>query len=84
MVLRGRGTDISAYGVRVVGPGGALLREGSQMWVELSVPNPRARGPRMRVVKMRGDIRRVADVGDWKSVVIVFDTNFKRSLLDPV
>jgi len=84
ILLRGRGTDVSAYGVRVVGPGGTALKEGSQTWAELSVLNPRANGPRMRIVKMRGKIRRVADVGGWKVVVIVFDTNFKRSLLDPV
>jgi hypothetical protein len=38
----------------------------------------------MRIVKMRGEVRRVTDIGDWKAAVIVFDTNFKRSLLDPV
>ena len=84
IVLRGRGTDVSAYGVRVVGPGGTGLKEGSPAWVELSVPNPRASGPRMRIVKMRGEVRRITDLGDWKAAVIVFDSNFKRSLIDPV
>jgi hypothetical protein len=84
IVLRGHGTDASAYGVRVVGPGGTALKEGSPTWVELGVPNPRANGPRMRIVKMRGEVRRITDIGDWKAVVSVFDTNFKRSLLDPV
>jgi len=84
IVLRGRGTDISASGIRVVGPGGTALKEGSPTWVELGVPNPRASGPRMRLVKMRGEIRRVTDLGDRRAAVAVFDTDFKRSLLDPV
>ena len=82
--MRGRGTDVSAYGIRIVGPGSEALQEGAPVWVELTVPNPRASGPHVRIVKMHGEIRRVTDLGDWKGIVVVFDSNFKRSLLDPV
>jgi hypothetical protein len=81
--MRGRGTDVSAYGIRVVGPGGEGIQEGARVWVELAVPSARASGPAVRMVKMPGEIRRVTDVGNWKALVVVFDSDFKRSLMSP-
>jgi len=34
---------------------------------------------------VHGEIRRVTDMGGWKSIlVVVFDSDFERSLLDPI
>ena len=84
LLMRGRGADVSPGGIRIVGPSGEGLQEGMCVWVELAVPSPRSSGPAVRIVKMPGEIRRVTDMGDWKSVlVVVFDSDFKRSLVNP-
>jgi len=84
MLLKGRAVDVSPCGIRIVGQGGATLREGQGVWVELSVPSLRSSGPRLRVVKMQGEIRRFNVMGEWQSVVVViFDVDFKKDVLDP-
>jgi hypothetical protein len=52
--------------------------------VELSLPTVRASGPRTRIVKMSGEVRRVTVMGEWRSVIVViFETEFNRMILDP-
>jgi len=82
---RGRAADVSPCGIRVVGKGGAPLREGMFVWVELTVPSLRSSGPRTRLVKMRGEIRRIDVMGEWRSVIVViFETDFSTDLLSPL
>ncbi|MGB2780417.1 MAG: PilZ domain-containing protein [Phycisphaerae bacterium] len=85
VLMRGRGADVSPGGICIVGPGSEALQVNMPVWVELSVPSPRASGPPVRIVKVHGEIRRVTDMGGWKSIlVVVFDSDFERSLLDPI
>jgi hypothetical protein len=82
---RGRAADVSPCGIRVIGKGGAPLREGLFVWVELTLPSLRSSGPRTREVKMRGEIRRVDVMGEWRSVIVViFETDFVSDLVSPV
>ncbi len=84
VLLRGRTADIAPGGIRIIGRGGAALRDALRVWVELSVPQVRATGPRRRLVKLHGEVRRITIMGDWRSaVVVVFDSNFAERLLDP-
>jgi len=84
IVFRGRSSDVTPCGIRLIGPCGTGIRLGGQVWVELWVPNLRRRGPRNRVVKLQGEVRRTMNIGDWKGVVVVFSSNFSPSLLAPV
>jgi hypothetical protein len=84
VLLRGRTADIAPGGIRVIGKGGAALRDAQRVWVEMSVPQVKANGPRRRAVKLNGEVRRITIMGDWRSaVVVVFDSNFSKRLLDP-
>jgi len=84
VLFRGRAADVSPYGIRIVGKGGKPLAEGQAVWVELSLPTVRASGPRTRIVKMSGEVRRVTVMGEWRSVIVViFETDFNRMILDP-
>ena len=84
VLFRGRAADVSPCGIRIIGKGGKPLEEGQPVWVELSLPTVRASGPRMRIVKMSGEVRRVTVMGEWRSViVVVFETEFNRMILDP-
>jgi hypothetical protein len=84
VLLRGRSADIAPGGVRVIGRGGASLREGLEVWVELVVPRLGSSGPRQRIAKLRGEVRRITVMGEWRSVVVVvFETDFASNLLDP-
>jgi hypothetical protein len=85
VLLRGRSADIAAGGIRIVGRGGDGLHDGLEVWVELTVPSVRSSGPPDRVVKLRGEVRRISIMGEWRSaVVVVFESNFSEHLLDPV
>ena len=85
ILLRGRAADVSPCGIRVVGEGGLPLREGQVVWVELSLPRVRQNGPRFRIVKVSGEVRRVTVMGSWRSVIVViFDSEFSKELLDPM
>ncbi|MBE3098141.1 MAG: PilZ domain-containing protein [Planctomycetes bacterium] len=84
VLFRGRAADVSPCGIRIIGKGGKPLEEGQLVWVELSLRTVRANGPRMRIVKMSGEVRRVTVMGEWRSViVVVFETEFNRMVLDP-
>jgi hypothetical protein len=79
-LLRGRTADISPGGVRIVGPSRGDFAEGVACHVELSVPNPAAGGRPRRVVKLDGQVRRVCDMGEWKSIVVVFENDLTKNL----
>ena len=59
ILFRGRAADVSPCGIRVIGKGGAPLHEGLPVWVELSLPRIRSTGPRLRIVKLSGEVRRI-------------------------
>ena len=85
VLMRGRSADIAAGGIRVVGHGGGWLHDGLDVWVELTVPSVRASGRPNRTVKLRGEVRRVSVMGEWRSVVVVvFESHFSEHLLAPV
>ena len=85
VLQRGRAVDISPCGIRVVGPSGLAIRDGQPVWVEISVPRPCRSGPKTRIVKLRGEVRRVEIMGAWRSVIVVlFDTDFSPRLLNPM
>jgi len=84
LLFSGRAVDIAPGGIRVIGEGGPLLREGRDIWVALTVPSTRRSGPPTRRVKLRGQVRRINAMGEWKSVIVViFESDFSRRLLDP-
>ena len=84
VLLRGRSADISPGGVRIIGRGGGGLRDGLPVWVELILPRVGSSGPRSRIAKLHGEVRRVTIMGEWRGVVVVvFETDFSRRLLDP-
>lgn len=76
VLLKGHTADVSLSGVRVMGIMTGRLTAGKRIWVELSLP-PMGSGshPRPRVVKMSGEVRRVDEMGDWKTVSLVLDSN---------
>ena len=83
-LFNGRAVDLSAGGIRIIGQGGPTLREGMAVWVELTLPSLRMTGAGNRIVKVRGEIRRINIMGTWKSVIVVtFDNDFTERLLDP-
>lgn len=84
VLLKGRSADIAPGGVRVIGHGGNGLRDGLEVWVELILPRVGSSGPRQRIVKLRGEVRRITVMGEWRSVVVVvFESDFANNLLDP-
>jgi hypothetical protein len=85
LLFSGRAVDIAPGGIRVIGEGGPDLHEGAEVWVALTVPSVRRAGPPTRVVKLRGAIRRINEMGEWKSVIVViFENDFSDRLLDPM
>lgn len=83
-LFRGRSVDVSPCGIKIVGPPPAAVRQGLEVWVELVAPSPRSTGPRTRLVKLRGEVHRVDDLGDWKSViVIILENNFSPACMLP-
>jgi hypothetical protein len=85
IIFRGRTADVSPCGIKVIGPPPAAVSEGLDVWLELTVPNTRSTGPQTRVVKLRGYIRRVTDLGEWKCVVVmIFENDFSVDLIRPI
>ena len=84
LLFSGQAVDIAPGGIRVIGEGGPTLREELRVWIELTVPSARCGGPPTRVVKLRGEVRRINIMGEWKSVIVViFENDFSDRLLDP-
>ena len=84
IIFRGRTVDVAPCGIKVIGPPPAAVTEGLDVWLELKVADPRTKSLRTRVVKLRGYIRRVTDIGDWKSVIVVIlETDFSSGLFGP-
>ena len=84
IVFRGRSADVSPCGVKVIGPPPAAVSEGMNVWLEMRTPNPGSTGPQRRRVKLKGYVRRVTNIGDWKSViVIIVANNVSPDLLQP-
>ena len=82
VLLRGRAADISPLGIRILGEGGGALREGQFVWVELTVPAVTLNRTRHRTVKMRGNVRRIEVMGNWRDVIVViFESEFPNRLL---
>ena len=75
IVFRGRSADVSPCGVKVVGPPPAAVSVGMDVWLEMKTPNPSATGPAQRQIKVPGFVRRVTDIGDWKSVIVIIMEN---------
>ncbi len=85
ILMKGRSADVAPGGIRIVGRGGSPIRDGQDVWVDLVVPTMRATGRPERHVKLRGEVRRVQVMGEWRSViVVVFETDFTERLLDPL
>ena len=75
ILFRGRSADLSPNGVKVVGPPPAAISVGMDVWLEMKVPNPSSTGPRRRCIKVPGFVRRLTDIGDWKSVIVIITDN---------
>jgi len=71
ILFRGRSADVSPAGVKLVGPPPAAVSVGMDLWLELTAPNPSATGPARRRIKVPGFVRRVTDIGDWKSIIVI-------------
>ncbi|KPJ72175.1 MAG: hypothetical protein AMK72_06445 [Planctomycetes bacterium SM23_25] len=86
VLVQGRACDVSTGGVRVSGERRLPFHDGQACWVELSVPRPYKGGPRRRVIKLMGDIRRGSGRGDDRQVTVsvVFVNNFSPDLLSPL
>jgi len=67
----------------MMGPRRLDVHPGHACWVELSVPNPARAGPARRIVKLRGEIYRESDMGEWKNVIVILRTNFSKELVEP-
>ena len=52
-------------------PPPAAVSVGMDLWLELTAPNPSATGPARRRIKVPGFVRRVTDIGDWKSIIVI-------------
>jgi hypothetical protein len=85
VLVQGQACDVSTGGIRVVGERRLELREDQPCWVEFSVPRPYKGGPRRRVIKLMGDIRRAAgnDEDRHVTVSVVFRSDFSPELLSP-
>ena len=71
ILFRGRSADVSPAGVKLVGPPPAAVSVGMDVWLELKAPNPSPTGPARRRIKVPGFVRRVTDIGDWKSIIVI-------------
>jgi len=84
VLVQGDTCDVSAGGVRVTGERRLPIRDGQACWVELSVPRPYRGGPRRRIVKLMGSIRRCRGDDRHVTVTVVFQSNFSPGLLSPI
>jgi hypothetical protein len=84
LLLCGRAVDVSPCGIRVVGQGGAPMRIGQPVWLELTIPGFRGYAARQRTVKLRGQVWRLETMGEWRSVIVIlFETDFRPDFVDP-
>lgn len=82
ILFKGRTADVSPSGIKMMGPGPCTAVEGGFVWVELMAPNTRVTGPRRRVVKLRGHVRRVTDMGQWKSIIVILlESDFTTGMI---
>ena len=86
VLVDGRAIDVAKHGIRIRGSHRLTCPPGQRCWVELSLPTPFRSGPRRRVVKLSGQVRRCIgrEVGEPIVVVVVLDSDFARQLLAPL
>ena len=70
VVMRGKTVDISAGGVRVLGPAKAPPKAGTQVKVIIDLPVPKS--SKKRQVERQATIRRVDPMGEWTAVALEF------------
>ena len=70
LLVRGKTVDISAGGVKILGPVTTLPVAGAQVAVEIELLLPGSDKP--REVLREALVRRVEAMGDWTSVVLEF------------
>jgi len=70
LLVRGKTVDISAGGVKILGPVTTLPVAGTQVVVEIELLLPGADKP--REVLRDVTVRRVETMGDWTSVILEF------------
>ena len=69
LLVRGKTVDISAGGVKILGPAANSPKAGEQVQVEIELALPDS--PR-RQVQRQATIRRVEQMGDWTAVALEF------------
>jgi c-di-GMP-binding flagellar brake protein YcgR len=70
LLVKGKTADISAGGVKILGPLVKELQLGSQVRVEIELLLPNT--SRTRTVQRNASVRRVETMGDWASVALEF------------
>jgi c-di-GMP-binding flagellar brake protein YcgR len=70
LLVKGKTADISAGGVKILGPLARELKLGTQVQVQIELQMPDA--PRSRTVQRTASVRRVEQMGDWAAVALEF------------
>ena len=70
LLVKGKTVDISAGGVKVMGPAVREPEPGTQVEVKIDLILPDSR--QLRQVERRATIRRVETLGDWTAVALEF------------
>ncbi len=70
LLVKGKTVDISAGGVKILGPAVREPEAGAEVEIEMNLLLPNAQRPRQ--VQRRATIRRVEPMGDWTSVALQF------------
>jgi c-di-GMP-binding flagellar brake protein YcgR len=70
LLVRGRTVDISAGGVKILGPTVNSPQAGAEVEVEIELALPDS--PRRRQVLRQATVRRVEAMGDWTAVALEF------------
>jgi len=71
LLVRGKTVDISASGVRIMGPAVREAAAGSQVDVEIDLLLPDSE--KLRQVERRAVVRRVEALGEWTALALEFD-----------